>query len=86
VLPPVIMIVITLLAASMGIVGPNDRMLKLVILVESASPSAQMIIVALNQLRLTQIATQVAYMFLFLYVISILTITFWTTVGISLYY
>ena len=69
-----------------GFVAKEDRLLQLVICIEAAAPSAQLIIVSLNQLGLQTIASQVAYLYVFLYLFSILTITIFTSVAMFLIY
>ncbi len=71
---------------ALGLLDAKEKMMLVIILVESASPSAQTIIVCLNQIGVRHIASGLAFMYLFLYLASILTVTMWTTVAISLYY
>ena len=58
----------------------------IVALLASAAPSAQIMIVSLNQLGLAKYAAKMAYIYFFQYTFAILTITVWTTVGIIIVY
>jgi len=86
ILPPLIMIPLMQFCVQNGFVAKEDRLLQLVICIEAAAPSAQLIIVSLNQLGLQTIASQVAYLYVFLYLFSILTITIFTSVAMFLIY
>ena len=69
-----------------GWMSGKERTFMLVVVLEAAAPSAQMMIVALSQLGLAKVASQIAYLYVFQYSSAILTITFWTTLTISLLY
>ena len=86
VVPPLIMLPVVLMSVRAGMIGSGDRLMQLIIIVEAASTSAQMNIVALNQIGLSDIATKLAYLFVFQYCSSILTMTMWSTIAISLFY
>jgi hypothetical protein len=58
----------------------------LVICIISSSPSAQMIVVCLNQLGYGEIASKVSYLYLFQYSFSIITITAVATVAMNIFY
>ena len=68
-------------ALTVGLVGKEDRLIQLIIVVEGAAPSAQMMLVALNQLGLRDVAGRLAFMYVPHYLLSIVTITVWTTIG-----
>ena len=85
-LVPIVMLLVIQLFSSMHLVAPNQKTLKLIVLIEAAAPSAQLVIVSLNALGKNEVASDMAYLYTIMYVLSILTITLWTTIGISLYY
>jgi hypothetical protein len=87
VLPPVVAIFALLPAAvRLGVLRADDRLMQLVVAVESASSSAQLIIVSLNQLGLVSIASQMSYAYVYQFVASIFTLTFWVTVSMTRIY
>jgi hypothetical protein len=87
ILPPLVVIYTILPAAlHLRIIQKEDRLMQLVIAVESASSSAQVMIVSLNQLGLTEIASNMSYMYVFQYVSSIFSITLWVTLAMSSIY
>lgn len=61
-------------------------MMQLVVVVEAANPSAQLVVVCLNQLGVPELASQMSLVFVGQYVLSIVTLTFWTSVGMSMIY
>ena len=71
---------------SIHIIPKNERLMRLLIVIEAAAPSAQLIIVSLNQIGISDIASKIAYAFVFQYITSIFTITIWTTIGMSIIY
>ena len=84
VLPPLLVIYALLpLALHFHILRMEDRLMQFIIAIESASSSAQVIIVSLNQLGLTKIASDMSYMYVFQFTSSIFTISFWATVAMS---
>ena len=84
VLPPLIVIYALLpLALHFHVLRMEDRLMQFIIAIESASSSAQVIIVSLNQLGLTKIASDMSYMYVFQFTSSIFTISFWATVAMS---
>lgn len=85
-LAPLLMLPIVLLSIQIGVLPTRDRMMQLIILIESASPSAQIIIVCMNQLGDPKLAANIAYIYVIEYFFSILTITLWTTVAIGVFY
>lgn len=64
----------------------DERLMRLLIMVEVATPSAQMVIVSLNEGGALATASKLAYMFSFQYVGSILTLTFWITIAMKIIY
>jgi len=83
---PIIILVLEELAVSIGVIDVNDRLLRLIICVEAGAPSAQIMLVSLNQLGLQIEAGKLAYMYLPHYVFSVITITIVTTVATQLIY
>ena len=43
-------------------------------------------IISLNQIGIPEVATGLAYMYVFQYIASIFTVTFWITVAVSMTY
>ena len=87
VLPPLIVIYALLpLALHFRLLRMEDRLMQLVIAIEASSTSAQLIIVTLNQLGLTLLAQNMAYIYVFEYFSSVCTITLWVTVAMSKIY
>ena len=73
-------------ALRVGLVGQDDHLIQLIIVVEGGAPSAQMMLVALNQLGLQDVAGKLAFLYVPQYLISIFSITFWTTIGADMIY
>jgi hypothetical protein len=69
-----------------GMIAREHKLIQLVLIIESAAPSAQMIIVSLNHLGHQYTASKMAYMFVYMYLFSVVTITLWGTVAMSLIY
>jgi predicted permease len=86
ILSPLIILPIIVLSVRIGVLSADDKMMQLMLLIESATPSAQVLIVCVNQLGTPDLAANLAYIFVFEYLFSILTITFWTTIAISTFY
>jgi len=86
ILAPAVMLPLCHYCVKSGWMSGKSRTSMLVVVLESAAPSAQMMIVALSQLGLAKTASQIAYLYVFQYLSAILTITFWTTLTISLLY
>jgi hypothetical protein len=78
---PAVILGLLKVALAVGLVDSEDRLLQLIIVVEGAAPSAQMMLVALNQLGLRDVAGRLAFMYVPHYLFSIVTITAWTTIG-----
>jgi hypothetical protein len=71
---------------SSGIISPHDRLLQFVIILEAVAPPAQILIVNLNQLGLTEVAGPMAYLYVFMYLSTILTVTMWVSIALSIIY
>ena len=83
---PSIMIALLQLATAAGFVGEEERLIRLIIAVEAAAPSAQMMIVSLNELGIQDMAGSLAFMYIPHYLGSVVTITGWTTFAGHLIY
>ena len=88
ILPPLFVLLFIQLAIAIGLLrgDDSDKLLRLVVFLESSAPPAQILIVSLNQLTLPRVAGGMAYLYIFMYSFSILTITFWTTIAIYTIY
>lgn len=86
ILPSLIILPVLRLAVDGGIIAPREKLMQLVICIEVAAPSAQLIIVSLSQLGLQRVASQMSYLYVYQYLFSIITITCWTSVAMSLIY
>jgi hypothetical protein len=85
-LVPIFITLFMIIFKSLNIFSTNNKMLCLIIILESASPSAQVIIVAMNQLNDPKVATQLSQLYVILYSLSILTIALWIVVAIHFFY
>ena len=81
-----VIFVVMPVALKLNILSEDEKLMRLIIAVESCSSSAQVMIIALNQIGIPQVATGLAYMYVFQYIASIFTITFWVTVAVSAIY
>eukprot|EP00596_Hydrurales_sp_CCMP1899_P000111 CAMPEP_0119038562 /NCGR_PEP_ID=MMETSP1177-20130426/7544_1 /TAXON_ID=2985 /ORGANISM="Ochromonas sp, Strain CCMP1899" /LENGTH=518 /DNA_ID=CAMNT_0007001303 /DNA_START=225 /DNA_END=1781 /DNA_ORIENTATION=+ len=87
ILPPMTVIFLVLpLTIKWGFLSKEERLMRLVISIESCSSSAQVLIIALNQLEVPEVASNLAYMYVFQFVSSIFTITLFATAAISKIY
>ena len=86
ILPPFVVIPIMQWCAHNGFIDASDRLLQLSIVVQCCVPSAQLLIVALSQLQVPVVAGKIAFIFIFQYLVSIITVTLWTTYGIAIIY
>jgi predicted permease len=86
ILPPILTLLFVRLAVTHGIISPKEHLFQFLIIIVSASPSAQVIIVSLNQLGFQKLAGQIAYMYVFQYLSCILSITFVATTALRLIY
>jgi hypothetical protein len=75
-----------LLFLNAGFIDSKDRMLQLVIVLQAVAPPAQMVIVTLSQLSLPDIASAMAYIYIFQYLASVFTVTVWVTLALSIFY
>jgi len=86
ILPGVAIIPILKAFRNVGLIPTEKKLMFLVICIITSSPSAQMIVVCLNQLGLSELASKVSFLYLFQYSFSILTITLWSTIAMSIFY
>ena len=89
IIPPIIMI--SLVYVIYGVDNPAYdsgfyRLLRLVIVVESGQPSAQVIMVCMQQLDVPYIATRLSYLYIYQYLFAIVTITISTSIIMSMLY
>jgi hypothetical protein len=86
IISPLIILPIAHLCMKYNFVSKEDRSFLLIIVLESAAPSAQLMIVSLSQLGIVREASQLAYCYIFQYALSIITVTIVTIAAIiSLY-
>ena len=64
----------------------EDRLMQLVLLLEFAMPSAQLVLVSLNHFKLTAMAGSVARLYIYQYTASIVTITLACWVALTIVY
>lgn len=69
-----------------GVISAHERMLQLIIVLESASPSAQIVIVSLNQLGVPELASKLSVLYVGQYLFCIITLTFWASLGMMMIY
>lgn len=74
------------LSIKWGFLSKEERLMRLVISIESCSSSAQVLIIALNQLEIPEVASSLAYMYVFQFISSIFTITLFTSFAVSTIY
>jgi hypothetical protein len=86
VIPPAIIIPLVLLSVKYGFMSQSHKLLQFLIIMESASPPAQMVIVSLSQIGADMLASRVAFTYVFVYMASIITVTFWASVGMYIIY
>ena len=89
VLPPVFTLLLIHLIYSkqqQGLSTGLHRLMQLTLVVESASPSAQVVLVCLQQLDMPFIATKLSYMYIYQYLFAILAITVFTSIAMSMLY
>ena len=68
------------------IIPKEQKLMFLVICIISSSPSAQMVVVCLNQLGFAEAAGKMSYLYLFQYSFSIITITAVATIAMNIFY
>jgi len=86
VLTPLVMVPVIRLAADGQLIGSSERLMQLVCIIESAAPSAQLVVVSLTQLGHGRAASQMAFLYVFQYASCVITVTAWTSAGMSLVY
>lgn len=86
IIPSLVMIAVAKLFVAINLIPQKEKLMQLLLVIESSSPSAQLIIVSLNQIGTPDIASGISYMFVFQYMTSILTVTMWATIGINAIY
>lgn len=86
VLPPLIMLPVLRLAVDAGWIDRQARLMQLVIAIESAAPSAQLIIVTCTQLGLGRVAAQMAFLYVCQYLFCIVSITTWVSISMATIY
>lgn len=86
VIPPLIMVFIVKALMDYQVFGAKHRTMMLLAVIEAGSPSAQFMLVALNQLGLPEVAGKMSYMYIFQYSSAIITITIWTIVACTVIY
>ncbi|CAM9653554.1 unnamed protein product [Ascophyllum nodosum] len=74
------------LASTKSLVLGTNRLMHLVLLIEFAVPSAAMVIVSLNQLRMPATAGFMARLYIVQYFVSMFTMSAWTTVALEMVY
>jgi len=78
-MPAIMNAILWVTLSTSNIIPRDNHLLRLIISVEAASPSAQLMIVSLNQLNNQKLAGQLAYVYFFHYLASIVTITGWVS-------
>ncbi len=91
VIPPIIMLTLmAIIQASSPPPAPDEigqrRLMMMLVLVESAVPSAQILMVCLQQLEMSEIAERLSYFYIYHYLIALVTITLVVSAAISLLY
>ena len=82
ILVPAVMFPLVYYSMKYGVI--QDRMVGIVLVVESAAPSAQTMIVCCNSLGLRRAAGQMSVLYAIQYLASVATITIWTTLALIL--
>jgi hypothetical protein len=86
-LTPLVIIPVVISLSRAGIIIPRqERLLQLMLCIQSGTSSAQIIVVSLNEFGNTDLASKVAYTYLYQYLCSFITITLWSTVAMSFIY
>ena len=80
------MLVVEEILVAMGAVSKDEKMMRLIIILEAAAPSAQILILSLNQAGAIEVASLLSYMYVFQYVSSMFTITMWTSIASKIFY
>jgi hypothetical protein len=69
-----------------GLTSHKYRFMNLIVVLEGATPSAQVLVVTLNQLGIGRIASSLSYMYIYMYLLSTLTVTFWIMIAMVMFY
>lgn len=84
---PLLSLLLVKFCLAIEVLNPKtDRLMSIFIVVQGSTPPAQVLITTLNQLGFGKIASSLSYMFLFVYLLSILTVTIWVTISIFMVY
>lgn len=84
---PLLSLFLVKICLAIGVLNPNtDRLMSIFIVIQGSTPPAQVLITTLNQLGFGKIASSLSYMFIFVYLLSILTVTMWVTISIFMVY
>ena len=86
IISPLIVLPIAQAMMNYGWVAKADRPFMLIVILESAAPSAQLMIVALSQLGIVAEASQLAYCYIFQYTAACITVTVVTVAAIVMLY
>ena len=85
-IPSALMLLVMIGCVEVNLVPRDERLMRVLIIIEAAAPSAQLVIVSLNQVNNQSIASSIAYMYIFQYTVSIFTMTLWGTIGMRMIY
>lgn len=84
---PFLSLLFVKICLGIGILNPKtDRLMSIFIVIQGSTPPAQVLITTLNQLGYGKIASSLSYMFIFVYSLSILTVTMWVTISMVMVY
>lgn len=84
---PFLSLLFVKICLGIGILNPKtDRLMSIFIIIQGSTPPAQVLITTLNQLGFGKIASSLSYMFIFVYSLSILTVTMWVTISMVMVY
>ena len=86
IIPPIIILPILVILVESGLILRSQRLLQLVIVIQSCVPSAQMIILILNLFSAVDMAAKISILYVFHYILCIFTITFWFSIGMLYIY
>lgn len=86
VLPPLIMLPVLRLAVDAGWIDRRERLMQLVVCIESAAPSAQLIIVSCTQLGNRKVAAQMSFLYVCQYAFSVISVTILISVAMATIY
>ncbi len=84
---PLLSLLMVKICLSIGFLSPKtDRLMSVFIVMQGSTPPAQVLIATLNQLGFGKIASSLSYMLIFLYTLSIPTVTMWVTISMVMVY